>query len=125
MNATPQVAQSNAIAAKAVSDTGDVDTTTAGIAFRRRTAHFARRFDAPDIDENVDGGIDRKRDDIGHVRHPAANSGPCLRTGPVTELNRYFLVAVPCRRFQKIVRNSAGRPAFQLFVTMTAEAGHA
>jgi len=59
-------------AAKPVSNPGYVDTATAGITFRRRTAHFPRRFDAPDIDENVDGRVDRERDDIGHV---AASGG--------------------------------------------------
>jgi hypothetical protein len=49
-------------------DTGYVDTAAARVTFWCRTAHFPRWLDAVDIDENVDGGIDRERDDIGHVR---------------------------------------------------------
>jgi hypothetical protein len=54
-------------AAESMRDTGYVDTAAARVTFWCRTAHFPRRLDAVDIDENVDGGIDRERDDIGHV----------------------------------------------------------
>jgi hypothetical protein len=54
-------------AAEAVSDPGYIDTAATGIALWRRTAHFPRRLNTADIDENVDGRIDRERDNIGHV----------------------------------------------------------
>ena len=49
-----------------VSDSGYIDTAAAGIAFWRRTTHFSCRLDAADIDEDINGGIDRKRDNIRH-----------------------------------------------------------
>jgi hypothetical protein len=48
-------------------DTGYVDTAAARVTFRRRAAHFPRWLDVIDIDENVDGRVDRECNDIGHV----------------------------------------------------------
>ena len=55
------------VAAEAVHDARDVDAAAAGVALRRRAAQLHRRLDTTDIDENVDGGINRERDDVGHV----------------------------------------------------------
>jgi hypothetical protein len=44
----------------------DIDAAAAGIALGRRAAHLLGRLDVPDIDEDVDGGIDRDGDDVRH-----------------------------------------------------------
>ena len=102
-------------AAKSMRDPGYVDTAAAWVTFRRRTAHFPRRLDAVDIDENVDGGIDRERDDIGHVRHPVDDSRARLPDGPLTERNRYFLVAMTISHLSENCAEQPCRPGVPLF----------
>src|SRR5262245_14768362 len=51
-------------AAEPMSHTSYVYTAPAGVSLRRRTAQFACRLNASNVDEDIDCGVDRESDDI-------------------------------------------------------------
>jgi hypothetical protein len=112
-------------ATEAMGDPGYIDTAAPGISLRRRTAHFSRRFEAADIDENVDGRIDRERDDIGHVRRPLVIRGLVSQTGPLPNEIGIFWLRCHIADFRKLCGTAMRAGAFHLFVTMTAEPSRA
>src|SRR6185295_6909863 len=89
--------------AEAVSDPGYIDTAASRVTFRRRAAHFPCRLDTTDIDENVYGGVDRERDDIGHC---GASSGWFAsfvsQTGPLPNEIGIFWLRCHAADFRKL-----------------------
>ena len=66
------------VAAQPVRGARHVDAAAAGVALGRRAAQLARRLDALDIDENVDGRINREGDDVWHALLSGSRKDSCF-----------------------------------------------
>jgi hypothetical protein len=64
-----------------------------------------RRFDVTDIDENIDGGINRKRNDFGHGSPFGTANGGCHDKVYARFGNWYFLIAFVPSALRKFRRN--------------------